>query len=196
LTDAPPPAPQPLDPQPSPGPRPAGSRAPIIIAAIAGVLLFGGCLVGVVGALLALSSRAEMLERGSRDRELALAEASLSPMKLWNGGTLWGEIEGNGKVWKGGSNVGELEPDGEVWSRGTLVGEIADDGKVWRGGSQIGEVEENGKVWKGGAQVAEVEDDGKVWFGGTQWGEVEGYVPTLPNRKAVVAWIFFYSGAF
>ncbi len=179
-------------------PSPPAKKPPLILVvlALSAVMTLGCCVVGAVGVLFFGTRSAERVPAPTEVAEAGDGDDALSPMKLWVGGSLVGELETDGSVWKGGSRIGELEPNGRVWKGGSQIGEIEADGKIWRGGSQIGEVEEDGKLWLGGSKVGEIEPDGKIWLKGSQWGEAEGYTGSAADRRAVVAWVVFYSGAY
>ena len=136
-------------------------------------------------------------EKAAKERALRAQSSSSSSsssssreVKLYRGGSQFGELRPNGDVYIGGSCKGELRSNGDIYVGGSCKGEIRSNGAIYKGGSQIGEVRSNGAIYERGSQIGEVRSNGAIYKGGSQIGEARGM--SDPRKGAVIYFFGFF----
>jgi cytoskeletal protein CcmA (bactofilin family) len=139
----------------------------------------------------------ERAEKAAKERALRAQSSSSSSssssnreVKLYRGGSQFGELRANGDVYIGGSCKGELRSNGDIYVGGSCKGEIRSNGAIYKGGSQIGEVRSNGAIYERGSQIGEVRSNGAIYKGGSQIGEARGM--SDPRKVAVIYFFGFF----
>lgn len=136
-------------------------------------------------------------ERASRPQSSSSSSNSSSSsssssreVKLYRGGSQFGELRANGDVYIGGSCKGELRSNGDIYVGGSCKGEIRSNGAIYKGGSQIGEVRSNGDVYERGSKIGEVRSNGAIYRNGSQIGEARNMGD--PKKAAVIYFFGFF----
>lgn len=135
----------------------------------------------------------ERIARASRPQSSSNSSSSSSSsreVKLYRGGSQFGELRANGDVYIGGSCKGELRSNGDIYVGGSCKGEIRSNGAIYKGGSQIGEVRSNGDVYERGSKIGEVRSNGAIYRNGSQIGEARNMGD--PKKAAVIYFFGFF----
>lgn len=81
----------------------------------------------------------ETVARMNEQRQAQIASAKANQanearqgtkMILWNGGSTFGEIRGDGTVFINGSSQGKIEANGNIWVGGSVAGQLQQDGQA------------------------------------------------------------------
>lgn len=139
----------------------------------------------------------ERAEKAAKERALRAQSSSSSSsssssreVKLYRGGSQFGELRANGDVYIGGSCKGELRSNGDIYVGGSCKGEIRSNGAIYKSGSQIGEVRSNGDVYERGSKIGEVRSNGAIYRNGSQIGEARNMGD--PRKAAVIYFFGFF----